>query len=429
MVATFLLLPEALARTSANVSNLLSLVPETMKSWISLLYSWFADLIGIINKADKTVRGWINSLSDASFFGKKIFEGVKLDAAPLLEDFENSLRKKSFEIEVRPLSDPFKNAISFLDDFTVAMDETATRLQYLSRLTGVNTSDPSSLFNFLNVKPMMEAIINFNEYVDSVKIKLQKPINIPVTTQDAGGAGTDDEKEVGNTYDSLINTNKLNVQLSRSRGLNKDVKKLLTEQIALIKQKISAEGLVGDELIREKINIQELTNAIRDMEPELSKLQNVVVGFGDALEDAFVNAAAQGKFAFEDLANFVVAQIVRMLAQAAIIQPLFGTTGIVTNFFGGFFADGGRPPTGKVSMVGEEGPELFVPDTAGKIIPNDELYGRSSGNTFYVDNRGASVEAVARLESLVGFLNGSIEQRAMNAVEYGIKRDPNFLRR
>ena len=35
------------------------------------------------------------------------------------------------------------------------------------------------------------------------------------------------------------------------------------------------------------------------------------------------------------------------------------------------FADGGRPPTNKLSIVGEEGPELFVPDTAGTIIPND----------------------------------------------------------
>jgi hypothetical protein len=34
------------------------------------------------------------------------------------------------------------------------------------------------------------------------------------------------------------------------------------------------------------------------------------------------------------------------------------------------FAEGGRPPVGKPSIVGEHGPELFVPDTAGVIIPN-----------------------------------------------------------
>lgn len=33
------------------------------------------------------------------------------------------------------------------------------------------------------------------------------------------------------------------------------------------------------------------------------------------------------------------------------------------------FADGGRPPVGIASIVGERGPELFVPDGAGTIIP------------------------------------------------------------
>jgi hypothetical protein len=39
-----------------------------------------------------------------------------------------------------------------------------------------------------------------------------------------------------------------------------------------------------------------------------------------------------------------------------------------TNMFG--FADGGEPPTGRPSIVGEKGPELFIPHQAGKIIPN-----------------------------------------------------------
>jgi hypothetical protein len=42
-----------------------------------------------------------------------------------------------------------------------------------------------------------------------------------------------------------------------------------------------------------------------------------------------------------------------------------------TSMFGGAFADGGRPPLGMASLVGERGPELFVPDSAGTIIPAD----------------------------------------------------------
>jgi hypothetical protein len=39
------------------------------------------------------------------------------------------------------------------------------------------------------------------------------------------------------------------------------------------------------------------------------------------------------------------------------------------------FAGGGDPPVGRISMVGERGPELFVPKQAGTIIPNDALGG------------------------------------------------------
>ena len=34
------------------------------------------------------------------------------------------------------------------------------------------------------------------------------------------------------------------------------------------------------------------------------------------------------------------------------------------------FADGGRPNVGETSIVGEKGPELFVPDRSGTIVPN-----------------------------------------------------------
>ena len=39
------------------------------------------------------------------------------------------------------------------------------------------------------------------------------------------------------------------------------------------------------------------------------------------------------------------------------------------------FADGGRPEPGKMAIVGERGPELFIPDQAGRIVPNHMLTG------------------------------------------------------
>ena len=54
------------------------------------------------------------------------------------------------------------------------------------------------------------------------------------------------------------------------------------------------------------------------------------------------------------------------------------------------FANGGRPPVGKPSIVGERGPELFVPNSAGTIIPNHNL--GSTTVVVNVDASGSSVE-------------------------------------
>lgn len=57
------------------------------------------------------------------------------------------------------------------------------------------------------------------------------------------------------------------------------------------------------------------------------------------------------------------------------------------------FADGGNPPLNVASMVGERGPELFVPRGAGTIIPNDQLTGGGGGgsvtvsNVYHIDSR------------------------------------------
>ena len=73
-------------------------------------------------------------------------------------------------------------------------------------------------------------------------------------------------------------------------------------------------------------------------------------------------------------------------------DPTFGT-GIPSgaDLLPGSFANGGRPPVGRPSIVGERGAELFVPDRAGTIIPNHQL-GGSTNIVVNVDASGSNVE-------------------------------------
>ena len=59
----------------------------------------------------------------------------------------------------------------------------------------------------------------------------------------------------------------------------------------------------------------------------------------------------------------------------------------------GLFANGGRPPVGKPSIVGEKGPELFVPRSSGTIVPNNKLGGGGTNNVVVnVDASGSDVQ-------------------------------------
>jgi len=64
---------------------------------------------------------------------------------------------------------------------------------------------------------------------------------------------------------------------------------------------------------------------------------------------------------------------------------LFGPGGIFNNLPG--FASGGDVTGGRPIKVGELGPELFVPHTSGRIVPNNQLNGGGSP-TYIIDAKG-----------------------------------------
>ena len=69
------------------------------------------------------------------------------------------------------------------------------------------------------------------------------------------------------------------------------------------------------------------------------------------------------------------------------------------------FAKGGRPPVGRASIVGEKGPELFVPSTAGTIIPNHSLGSGVTNNIVVnVDASGSNVEGDERQSRELGLV-------------------------
>lgn len=76
---------------------------------------------------------------------------------------------------------------------------------------------------------------------------------------------------------------------------------------------------------------------------------------------------------------------------------------------------GGPVIAGHPYIVGEAGPELIVSGASGTVIPNHAL-GGGGGINITADLRGASVDAVQRLEAFVRDIDANLEQRAIGAV-------------
>jgi lambda family phage tail tape measure protein len=96
-----------------------------------------------------------------------------------------------------------------------------------------------------------------------------------------------------------------------------------------------------------------------------------------------------GKFSFSSFAESVIKDLIKIQLRMQMMQlfsigmkALGGFAGASAGpqlLAGGAFADGGEPPVGVPSLVGERGPELFVPSRAGTIIPNHQLSAAMGG--------------------------------------------------
>lgn len=141
---------------------------------------------------------------------------------------------------------------------------------------------------------------------------------------------------------------------------------------------------------------------------QLKETQRINDTVWNNMNNALDNFVESGILSFHDLAGSIIKDLMKIELKASAMnlwRALSGGNGLTglmammsTGAFLGApitgmtqsqfqmpeFADGGSPPVGMPSLVGERGPEIFVPKTAGTIIPNNQL--GSMGGTTNVTN-------------------------------------------
>ncbi len=195
--------------------------------------------------------------------------------------------------------------------------------------------------------------------------------------------------------------------------LDKEVEFNLGSQILLHKAKIDLIKAGTNERLKEKI----LTQFVLDMDElhleTLQEMNQLWKDIGVSIEDGLVSAiegAIEGTKTLGEVASNVLKQISRQIIQA-------GVSSFLTKAMPSLFptrASGGPVSGGSPYIVGEKGPELFVPGSSGNIVPNHAM-GGTNNVVVNVDASGSAVQGDARqAEELGSMLAAAVQAELVN---------------
>ena len=192
----------------------------------------------------------------------------------------------------------------------------------------------------------------------------------------------DKEQEI---LQSKVDQSKLDVDNAEKDGITGD--KL--QKIKDIHQANTEELKKHNKLRGDAIKLEEdLALATDSLKTNFERIgESIASGVSDNL-----TAAIQGTKTLGDAAKSILNDLSSSLIRLGVNTLLSKIPG-----FGGLPILGGKARGGPVKaggsfVVGEKGPELFVPKRSGTIIPNDKLGGGSTNISVNVDASGSSVQ-------------------------------------
>jgi flagellar hook-basal body complex protein FliE len=140
-------------------------------------------------------------------------------------------------------------------------------------------------------------------------------------------------------------------------------------------------------------------NMEKAFEP-IDRVRSVAESMSQAFSDG-IKGMITGAMSFKNVMSNVIDSVINKLFEMFVVQQITGmiTKGLTSIGLPGFKAIGGPVQSGKPYVVGERGPEMFVPSRSGSIVPNNKM---GSGMVVNVDARGASDPAAVRQQVELG---------------------------
>jgi tape measure domain-containing protein len=252
--------------------------------------------------------------------------------------------------------------------------------------------------------PLSESVGNFK---DSLSVGLNNAFDFLLNTMMGFNQQADETAETiegvkVNTDEATESTNKFKDVL---KGLKQPLQDLTSAFIdagitAFTQSLFNAGKFNTQELELRKINLQKQKEALNQSlaEQEISQreyglrialLNQELLDVETQINDERKNNFQKAMDSMMDAASQAVKVILAEFAKLAIIKGLLAIMGTPTSGVGKFFKEGLEGILGKARggpvfsnqpyIVGERGPELFMPNRSGSIVPNGQLINSGTG--------------------------------------------------
>jgi len=224
--------------------------------------------------------------------------------------------------------------------------------------------------------------------------------------------------------DSIPEIDKINEKLVEVEGL---------------RGKIGEDGTLlatDEEIERVKTHLKTLRDELDETASFSEEMQQTIINASNAFTTDFVNSLMDGENAlqsFKDFSKNIVSQIIAIYLQMAVVNKILNTVFSLTGANAlptiGGLAGGGNVSANTPVMVGERGPELFVPHSSGKVMNNMNTKNAMGGTPIIVNqsvNFATGVVPTVRAE--VTKMMPQIADVTKGAVAEAAMRGGNFRR-
>ena len=222
----------------------------------------------------------------------------------------------------------------------------------------------------------------------------------------------------------------LDAELKRLTPPTEELNKKINA-FSVILADLEAQGAIGKQTQRiedlKKV-IAVLKQELQNLDPVFSATLSAVTNLGNGISDSLAEAFMKGKFSMESFKDLfrqfvqeMISQAIRLMVINRIINSAFnlrGTPSALPEASFGTKAGGGRIQAKRPTLVGERGPELFIPSTSGVVKNNMDtrsMIGSGQVTNIYQNfNVSAGVSQTVRAEVLG--LMPLIKEQTLNAV-------------